>query len=144
MQLVVAPDLLVKLQVLADGLHKEIVLCLHGRVETDTAHVTSFTMPTPRRSEAAGASVEPCPREAVATWHNHPRPPPGIRAPRTAAAQAGDLCRLSDTDLRTASRSGHRYTLVAVDADNWCWWTLDEVRHLNQVRASQAAAHRVY
>jgi hypothetical protein len=131
-RLVLEANLSVKLRVLADGLHNEIVLCLYGRVESGTAHLTRFSMPTPRRSSTSGATFERCPTGALATWHNHPRPPTGIRAPRSVTtAGTSDLCRLSDTDVRTASRHGHPFTIVAVSSATWCWWRLDEVRRLD-------------
>lgn len=139
------PDLLTRLQVLADALHKEIVLCLHGEVIGDTARLTRLTMPDPRRSDAGSASFGPCPPDALAAWHNHPIPPPGFRFPRAVTeGGAAGLCRLSETDVRTALRTGHPFAVVSVDASTLCWWTLQEVRGLERQESSKTASLQVY
>lgn len=144
-RLSVDPDLLVRLQVLADALHKEIVLCLHGNVVGDTVRLTRMTMPDPRRSDTSGALFGPCQQGTLATWHNHPVPPPGLRVPRAVGAGGKpDLCRLSETDVRTAASSGHPFTLVSVDASTLCWWTLQEVRELARRKSSNAGSIHVY
>lgn len=141
----VQPGLRARLQVLAEALHKEIVLCLHGDVYGDTALLTRLTMPDPRRSDTDSARFGPCPADALAAWHNHPEPPPGIRAPRPVAeVGAADLCRLSDTDIRTAARAGHPFVVVSADASTLCWWTLQEVRDLARPGSSRTVALRVY
>ncbi len=129
----IAPDLLARLQVLADALHKEIVLCLHGDVDGDRAHLTRLSMPAPLHSAANRARFGPCPDDTLAVWHNHAVPPPGVRAARPvlAGGPAG-LCRLSAADVRTASAAGHPFTIVSVDASTLCWWTLAEVRGLER------------
>ena len=43
--LVIDPALQSKLNLLAGGLHTEVVLCLQGTVEGDTAWASSFSMP---------------------------------------------------------------------------------------------------
>jgi hypothetical protein len=141
----VHPRLLTRLQVLADALHKEIVLCLHGDVVGDTVRLTRMTMPDPRRSRANSALFGPCPEDALATWHNHPVPPPGLRAPRpVGAGGTAGLCRLSETDIRTAATSGHPFTVVAVDASTLCWWTLQEVHSLVLRESSNTASFHIY
>ena len=140
----VQPDLLSRLQVLADGLRKEIVLCLHGEVIGDTARVTRFTMPDPRHSDTGSARFGPCPPGALAAWHNHPVPPPGFRVPQAVTAEvAAGLCRLSDTDVRTVARAGHPFTVVSVDASTLCWWTLQEVRGLERRERRDQRRRRV-
>lgn len=125
------PDLLLRLQVLADALHKEIVLCLHGAVVGDTATVARLEMPDPEHSGRNSARFGPCRPDALAVWHNHPVPPPGVRAPRAVTGNGPvGLCRLSDTDAQTTARAGHPFTVVSVDAATLCWWTLEEVRSL--------------
>lgn len=139
------PDLRARLQVLADALHKEIVLCLHGEVYGDTALLTRLTMPDPRRSDTARARFGPCPADALAAWHNHPEPPPGIPAARPVTERgAANLCRLSETDIRTASRAGHPFAVVSVNASTLCWWTLQEVRDLARRGSSNTVAFQVY
>ncbi len=141
----VHPQLLARLQVLADALHKEIVLCLYGEVVGDTGRLTRLTMPDPRRSDPDSALFGPCPQDALATWHNHPVPPPGMRIPRAVGAGGTrGLCRLSETDVRTATRSGHAFTMVSVDASTLCWWTLQEVRGLALRKSSKTASLHVY
>ena len=132
-QLAIAPELLARLQVLADALHKEIVLCLYGDVRGDSARLTRLTMPRPLRSEPDQARFGPCPPEALAVWHNHPVPPPGFRAPRPVTdTDPTGLCRLSATDVRTAAGAGHPFTVVSVDGSTLCWWSLKEVRGLER------------
>jgi hypothetical protein len=141
----VHPDLLTRLQVLADALHKEIVLCLHGDLVGDTVRLTRMTMPDPRRSDTGSALFGPCPQDALATWHNHPVPPPGRRVPRAVGAGGTlGLCRLSETDVRTAASSGHPLTMVSVDASTLCWWTLQEVRDLALRKSSKTVSLHVY
>lgn len=139
------PDLLARLQVLAEALRHEIVLCLHGQVHGGTAYLTDLTMPVPRRSDAEGASFEACPRDALAVWHNHPVPPDGVRAPRAVLPNgAAGLCRLSPTDVQTAARAGHSFTVVSVDATTTCWWTLREVHAQSGRQASRSRLSAVY
>ncbi len=137
-QLVIAPDLLSKLQTLADGLHNEIVLCLSGSARADTARLLSFSMPTPTRSSPAGAAFASCPSGTLATWHNHPQAPPGVRVPRARLESgAADLCQLSSTDIDTTLKEGFYFTVVSVNASVSCWWTLAQVRILERRRTSQ-------
>jgi hypothetical protein len=141
----VHPDLLTRLHVLADALHKEIVLCLHGDVIGDTVRLARFSMPHPHRSDMRSARFGPCPPDALATWHNHPVAPSGFRVPRavTVGGTAG-LCRLSETDARTAAMAGLPFALVSVDASTMCWWTLKDVRGLGRQGSSNRAFHQVY
>ena len=141
----VQPGLRARLQVLAEALHKEIVLCLHGDVYGDTAVLTRLTMPDPRRSDTDSSRFGPCPADALAAWHNHPQPPPGIRVPRPVPERgAANLCRLSDTDIRTVARAGHPFAVVSADASTLCWWTLQEVRDLARLESWRTVALRVY
>lgn len=141
----VHPDLLARLHVLAEGLHKEIVLCLHGDVIGDTARLTRLTMPDPHRSDTGSARFGPCPADALAAWHNHPVPPPGIRSPRAVIERgAPGPCRLSETDVLTAARAGLPFTIVSVDAPALCSWTLQEVRDLARRQSSITASLQVY
>ena len=135
-ELVLEPDLLAKIQTLADGLHKEIVLCLTGRHAGDTAYASDFVMPTPRLSTPTRSSFDACPRNTLASWHNHPAElgSGGIR--RVARGLLDDsewrarwLCVLSDTDIATAERLRHPFIVVSVDGATWCWWGLSEVEH---------------
>ncbi len=128
--LVIEAELLAKLQTLADGLHKEVVLCLTGESERDTARADDFVMPAPRLSTTTRSSFDACPEGTLASWHNHPRALQGWRAASTTAWEARDarrLCVLSDTDIRTAERLRHPFIVVSVDARTWCWWSLAEV-----------------
>jgi hypothetical protein len=129
--LVIEPELLTRLQTLAEGLHQEVVLCLKGSVRGNRAIVDDFVMPVPRLSTPTRSSFERCPRQTLASWHNHP---PNMLAPigtRVSAAsdahRARRLCVLSQTDIQTAGRLRHPFVVVSVDAKTWCWWGLDEV-----------------
>lgn len=131
-ELIVDPELLTRLQTLAEGLHREVVLCLEGSVHGTTAVVDDFVMPTPRLSTPTRSSFDRCPRRTLASWHNHPRAISAASAgdpdPRPASRSvARRLCVLSETDIRTAARLRHPFVVVSVDASTWCWWTLDEV-----------------
>ncbi len=131
-ELVIEPELLTRLQTLAEGLHREIVLCLQGRVSRGRALVNDFVMPLPKLSTPTRSSFERCPRGTLASWHNHPRAMiapavvgGGARAASTHTARR--LCVLSETDIRTAERLRHPFVVVSVDARTWCWWGLSEV-----------------
>jgi hypothetical protein len=137
--LVVEPELLAKLQTLADGLHHEIVLCLDGRVENDVAHASSFFMPSPVHSSSTRSASDACPRGTLATWHNHPKGkasegPLSLgrlsfqRSGSDPEERASGLCALSASDVGSASRLGYPFIVISVDASTWCWWSLDEVR----------------
>lgn len=134
-RLVIEPDLLTRLQTLAEGLHQEIVLCLQGRTRGDVAVVDDFIMPVPRLSTPTRSSFDPCARGTLASWHNHPSGP-SVTAPRPGAAVSADgarrLCVLSETDIHTAERLRHPFVVVSVDAGTWCWWTLDEIDRFAQ------------
>lgn len=121
--LAVEPALLAKLQTLADGLHREVVLCLEGRVRRDTAVARDFRMAEPELSSPTRSVFKPCPARTLATWHNHP--PQGRRSGPVAASAR---CVLTETDLRTADRLGYPFAVVAADGTTWCWWTLAQVR----------------
>ena len=139
-RLVLDPGLLARLQTLAAGLHSEIVLCLTGTTRGDTVVATGFTMPEPQLSASDHATFGPCPREAVAIWHNHPletRVSTATQGTPGYARPLGDpnmtpreLCAMSETDIRTASQSAHPFVVIAVDGNTWCWWSRDQVRNL--------------
>ena len=140
-RLVVEPGLLARLQTLAAGLDDEIVLCLTGTTNGDTAVAVGFTMPDPQLSASDHATFGPCPKEAIAIWHNHPLE---TRASSTASQGAPgyarplgdpnmtprDLCALSETDIRTTAQGGQPFVVVAVDARTWCWWSRQQVRNM--------------
>ncbi|MDH3734338.1 MAG: hypothetical protein OEU54_12430 [Gemmatimonadota bacterium] len=129
-ELVIEPALLTRLQTLAEGLHREIVLCLEGQVRGSRAVVDDFVMPTPRLSTPTRSSFDRCPAGTLASWHNHPRtgaPPVGHAAAGPSSYASRRLCVLSETDIQTAERLRHPFVVVSVDARTWCWWGLDEV-----------------
>lgn len=129
-QLFIEPSLLAKLQTLAGGLHAEIALCLLGKIDGDMARLSDFFMPEPTVSTSSRSLVRPCPREALAVWHNHPlegADVSGAREGAGTAAAARRLCVLSKTDIQTSLRFDHPFVVVAVDRHTWCWWTRAEV-----------------
>lgn len=131
-ELVLELPLLTRIQTLAEGLHREVVLCLTGRVRGNTAIADGFEMPTPRLSTPTRSSFDPCPRGTLASWHNHPpiTGPVGVVAGSpfgSDAERARRLCVLSQTDIQTAARLRHPFVVVSVDAKTWCWWRLSEV-----------------
>ncbi len=98
-RLVLAPSLLRRLNLLAAGLDREVVLCLQGTVAGDTALVREFAMPDIVHSSVDAVTPVPCPpATTLAVWHNHPWVGPdssfGMKTPE-------DLCSLSQPDLRT-------------------------------------------
>lgn len=139
--LLVDQKLLSKLGTLADGLRTEVVLCLRGAIRGDTARATDFFMPEPRLSTTTKAVFEGCPGETLAAWHNHPPALGGgalsqrdhrpTFAGGLGPGRAADLCVLTEKDIATASRLGHPFAVVAVDAETWCWWTLEQVRRMD-------------
>ncbi|MGH7542255.1 MAG: hypothetical protein ACRELC_14775 [Gemmatimonadota bacterium] len=142
-ELVLEPAVLAKLQTLAEGLHKEIVLCLTGLASGDTAYATGFVMPAPRLSTPTRSSFDACPTETLASWHNHPRAGSssaavGARAGWDDGRASRWLCVLSDTDIRTAERLAHPFIVVSVDASTWCWWNLSEVTEFARQAISPA------
>ncbi len=130
-EFVVEPNLLARLQTLADGLHNEIVLCLEGPIRGDVAFADTFEMPTPRESSPMRSSFDPCPDGTLASWHNHPTSSPsdsnGLPGRRSSPSRSQRLCVLSETDIATAGRLRYPFVVVAVDGRTWCWWTLAEV-----------------
>ncbi len=143
--LVLDPVVETKLQLLAGGLHTEIVLCLHGIVERDSARVTDFTMPEPRLSTFQRSRFLPCSKKALGVWHNHPLVEvattvaghPGRSRDEVLPVRPRDLCALSGKDITTSARLGHSFTVVAVDSATWCWWTRDQVQQLVRQKATQ-------
>jgi hypothetical protein len=133
--LILSSPLLKKLSTLADGLHREVILCLTGETREGEMVAKDFVMPDPARSAAHGASAEKCPAGSVALWHNHPlvRMGPrglgeGVRVARpNDAPGARGLCALSYTDLQAGRSDQLPFMVVSVDAETWCWWSLQQV-----------------
>jgi hypothetical protein len=126
-QLVLDSSLHARLGVLAAGLRTEVVLCLTGSTDGQTTVATGFLMPEPKASSAEQATFGSCPATSVAIWHNHPLEGLGGGDPN---ANPRDLCALSEIDIRTAAQTAVPFTVIAVDAHTWCWWTHDQVRKL--------------
>ena len=136
-RLFVDPVLLGKLQTLADGLGKEIVLCLTGDVSDGFGHATDFVMPAVHVSTPTSSSVDACPEETVAVWHNHSvlgtalaqmtRTWNGVGARVDPAGISAQLCRLSERDMSTLVESDYPFAVISVDRDTWCWWSRDQV-----------------
>jgi hypothetical protein len=136
-RLVIDPALLSKLQTLADGLNKEIVLCLTGTLDDGDGRATDFEMPAVHTSTPTSSSVDACPEGTIGVWHNHT--PVGTALARigrswNGASQmsrrpelAAELCRLSDRDIETLSGSGYPFAVVSVDRDTWCWWSRHQI-----------------
>lgn len=142
-ELVVEPELLTRLQTLAEGLHREVVLCLKGSSRGRVAVADDFVMPLPRLSTPTRSSFDRCPRGTLASWHNHPRSVSSVATVSRGAGPASPgamrrLCVLSETDIRTASRLRHPFVVVSVDAATWCWWTLSEVDRFAEASISPA------
>lgn len=141
-RLSIAAPLLTKLQSLAAGLHLELVLCLNGDVEAEGVHLTDFTMPEPHMTGRDRTLVGACPDGTSAVWHNHPLPnnsttvasrgstPRRWREPVTPR----ELCLLSRRDIDTTVRNAYSFIVVSVDADTWCWWSLDQVKEFARKR----------
>lgn len=143
-QLVIAPEVSARLDVLATGLHREIVLCLIGRVRGDTAHGTRIFMPVPHASTPTEVVTGPCPRGTVATWHNHPsaaragrgadarRPKRALggRQESWGAADHSASCRPSGRDLVTALRLRIPFLVIADGAGTHCVHSLDRLEAL--------------
>ncbi|NNG16942.1 MAG: hypothetical protein HKM89_10715 [Gemmatimonadales bacterium] len=130
-RLVIERPLLSKLQALAAGLHAELVLCLQGVPAGDDMRLTDFSMPEQRVGTGHRSSFLPCPDNTAAVWHNHPMSDPSTyldtRRPRGEPVPPRELCALSKSDIRTTSRLGYPFIVVSVDAETWCWWTLEQV-----------------
>lgn len=136
-RLFVDPVLLGKLQTLADGLNNEIVLCLTGSVGDGVGHATNFVMPAVHASTPTSSSVDACPDETIAVWHNHTllgtalakmaRSWNGLSLQPRAPGLAADLCRLSEQDIATLVGSDYPFSVISVDQDTWCWWTRQQV-----------------
>jgi hypothetical protein len=121
-RLVLTPSLFRRLSLLAAGLDREVVLCLHGSVAGDTALVRDFVMPDLLRSTADQVQPLPCGAGTLAWWHNHPWVGPdssfGVRTPE-------DLCSLSQPDLRTVVADSIPFAVVSVGRAGgpiMCWW----------------------
>jgi hypothetical protein len=121
-QLIIQPSLLHRLNLLAAGLDREVVLCLQGTVSGDTAVVGDFIMPDLVSSTADGVAPLPCGPATLAVWHNHPWTGPdtafGIRGP-------ADFCSLSEPDIRTVVAAAIPFAVVSVGRAGrpvLCWW----------------------
>lgn len=133
-RLVVQPSLLRRLNALAAGLDREVVLCLQGTVSRDTALVSEFIMPDLVSSAADQVVPRPCGPGTLAVWHNHPWTGPdstfGIRAPP-------DLCSLSEPDIRTVILDSVPFAVVSVGRTErpvLCWWRRVQVVMNKRVR----------
>ncbi len=120
--LALAPSLVRRLSVLAAGLDREVVLCLEGRAQGDSAFVHDFVMPDLVTSTVDQVQPVPCGPAALAVWHNHPWTGPdssfGIKTPE-------DLCSLSQPDLRTVILDSIPFAVVSVGRAPrpiMCWW----------------------
>jgi hypothetical protein len=120
--LVLAPSLLRRLSVLAAGLDREVVLCLEGRVQGDSAFVQDFAMPDLVSSTVDQVQPLPCGPATLAVWHNHPWTGPdssfGVKTPE-------DLCSLSQPDVRTVVLDSIPFAVVSVGRAPrpiMCWW----------------------
>jgi hypothetical protein len=139
-RLVIERPLLAKLQTLAAGLHVELVLCLRGVPAGNDMRLTDFSMPEQRVATADRSSFLPCPDNTAALWHNHPISDqstyPNARRPRGEPVPARELCALSRSDIRTTARLGYPFVVVSVDAETWCWWTLEQVERLERQKST--------
>jgi len=125
--LVIEPSLQHRLNLLAAGLDREVVLCLQGSVSGDTAVVADFVMPDLVRSMADAVAPLPCGSGTLAVWHNHPWTGPdtafGIRVP-------ADFCSLSEPDIRTVVADSIPFAVVSVGRAGRpvvCWWRRAQV-----------------
>lgn len=107
----IAPGLLNRLDVLAQGLDNEIIVCLTGGHATARALATGFHMPRHRLSAPNRVSAARCPAGTLALWHNHPYPLP-----------VDSFCFLSTRDIRSMRRNDWPFAMVHVRAGIWCWW----------------------
>lgn len=138
-RLTIERSLLGKLQTLAAGLRLEIVLCLGGTHTGDGVHLTDFFMPDPEIAAGTRVLAAPCPSSTAAVWHNHPfldafHGPDGVRPRGEPIREARDLCALSRSDIQTTIERGYPFVVVSVDAETWCWWTLDQVKRFGSER----------
>jgi len=166
--LVLTPRLERDLRILAARSESEVARCLFGYVHGDTAYITRAVAPLVLRSSPTRLSILPCAEGVLGVWHNHPvltRPVQADRGegkgsgasatrPRRPVSPAGTgfrrpggkpiatplaLCSLSGLDVRTTLRMGHPFAVVGVDADTWCWWTLEQVRRAPRTGAGAVA-----
>jgi hypothetical protein len=122
MRLAIQPSLLHRLNLLAAGLDREVVLCLQGHLNGDTAAVDEFVMPDLVNSMTDGVAPLPCGPATLAVWHNHPWTGAdsafGIRVP-------ADFCSLSEPDIRTVVAGSIPFAVVSVGRAGRpivCWW----------------------
>lgn len=142
--LLVAPDVQARLDVLADALQHEIVLCLLGRVGDGRAVATDLYMPVPISSTTTTVVTGPCPASSVATWHNHPTTGTRTRAPGSNWTAAGGArssdswsaagerssCHPSRRDVTTAVRLRIPFLVIADGTGNQCIWPLEQLEAL--------------
>jgi hypothetical protein len=127
MRLAIQPSLRHRLNLLAAGLDREVVLCLQGQVNGDTAVVDEFVMPDLVNSRTDGVAPLPCGPATLAVWHNHPWTAPdsafGIRV-------LADFCSLSEPDIRTVVDGSIPFAVASVgraDRPIVCWWRRAQV-----------------
>ncbi len=138
--LVLDRPLLARLGVLADGLHREIVLCILGHTIGDSTRARDFVMPSLRSSLPVSVAFDDCPDDTVALWHNHPwrvetddgYKRPAVRPRRPPIDGPAALCKLSTRDVQMAVVLDYPFSIVAVDRDTWCWWSVSQVKQLAQ------------
>lgn len=148
-ELAIAPDVSARLEVLAAGLHREVVMCLVGTVRGTTARADELHMPVPHASTSTQVVTGPCPRGTVATWHNHPSGAtssgPPWRARRAgdsasnpdaasseswAAADGPSTCQPSRRDVATAVRLRIPFLVIGDGAGNHCVHSLTRLEAL--------------
>lgn len=139
-ELVIAPDVSARLEVLAAGLHREVVMCLVGKVRGGTARAEKLHMPVPHASTQTQVVTGPCPRGTVATWHNHPsgatrsggppwhargkgrlaNGPDAFSNESWGAADGPSSCQPSRRDVATAVRLRIPFLVIGDGAGNHC------------------------
>lgn len=109
---------------LTRGMDYEVFACGVGTMQRDTSTVVSWTIPGQMGDTAHVLTFEPCPKNTVAVFHNHPWTGPamsqGMLSPK-------DLCALSRPDEESVVRSVIPWAVVGVG--RWspesvyvCWW----------------------
>lgn len=117
----------------AERYPNEVALCL----SEDNFHV-----PETGQAVRSALRAAKCPDGTPVFWHSHPaqnldkgrfrvfyRKHTG-RWPK----HAQDACYLSEMDVQSARQRERPWTIVQVDTETWCWWSLEQVEAIDPIQ----------
>lgn len=147
-----------RMNVLAVGLHNEVIICLTGHVADTVAVVTGFFMPRMSVSGPHRSAAQRCPEpRTMAVWHNHVpialHYPPGcmvvaLGGPSCFGTLAAvtpdprDMCHMSKVDRHTARELNVPFFIVQISPTVVCWWPRSQAIESDTVALPAARGQR--